>query len=120
MRLSDVDIGRLLGLKYFNLDLKQLINLYFNPDSLLVSTSDNLTRTPPPLFPFFSLVALANTLASLRLQLMKATMLAESSTYFIFSPGSLHSRDVYRRESGRRCTCSFFLTFLSLNFENVT
>ena len=30
---------------------------------------------------------------------------------FIFSPGSLHYRDVYRRESGRCCTLSFFLTF---------
>ena len=50
------------------------INLYFNPDSLLLSTSCNLTRSPPPLLPlpFSALVAPANTLVSLLLQLMKA------------------------------------------------
>ena len=45
----------------------------------------------------------------LLLQLLKATLLAESS--FIFSPGSLHYADVYRRESGRCRTLPFFLTF---------
>ena len=48
---------------------------------------------------------------SLRLKLMKATVLAESSLYFIFSPGYLHYYDVYRHESGR-CHCfPLFLTF---------
>jgi hypothetical protein len=43
-------------------------------------------------------------------QLMKATVLAESSIlYFIFSPGSLHYSDVYRCESGRCRTLPFFL-----------
>ena len=43
------------------------------------------------------------------LQLMKVTVLAESS--FIFSPGSLHYADVYRHESGRCHILPFFLTF---------
>ena len=29
-------------------NLKQHVNLYFKPDSLTVSTSNNLTRLPPP------------------------------------------------------------------------
>ena len=37
----------------------------------------------------------------LRLQLMKATKLAESSLYFTFLSGSFHSSVVYRRESGK-------------------
>jgi hypothetical protein len=46
------------------------------------------------------------------LQLMEATVLAESSIlYFIFSPGSLCFGDVYRCESGRCRTLPFFLTF---------
>ena len=45
---------------------------------------------------------------SLLLQLMKATVLAESS--FIFSLGSLCYIDLYRCESGRCCTLSFFLS----------
>ena len=45
------------------------------------------------------------------LQLMKATVLAESSIYFIFSPGSPRSSDVYRYESGRCRTLPFFLKF---------
>ena len=52
--------------------------MYFNPDYHLVSTSDNLTRPSPPLLPFFPLMALANTLLSLCLQLIKATVPAES------------------------------------------
>ena len=47
----------------------------------------------------------------LRLQPMKAKVLAETSLYFIFSLGSLCSSDVYRRESGRFRTLPFFLTF---------
>ena len=43
---------------------------------------------------------------SLFLQLMKATVLAESS--FIFSPRSIRYADVYRRESGRCRTLPFF------------
>ena len=46
---------------------------------------------------------------SLLLWLMKATVLAESS--FMFSLGSLHHVDVYRRESGRCCSLPFFVTF---------
>ena len=49
----------------------------------------------------------------LHLQLIKATVLAESSLYFIFSPGYLHYCDAYRQGSGRCCSLSFFLTFLS-------
>ena len=41
---------------------------------------------------------------------MKATVLAESSLYFIFSPSSLCSSDVCRHESGRCHTFPFFLT----------
>jgi hypothetical protein len=47
-----------------------------------------------------------------RLQLMKATVLAESPLYFIFSPESLRSSDVYRRESGRCHTLPFFLSII--------
>jgi hypothetical protein len=43
------------------------------------------------------------------LQLMKATMLAESS--FVFSPGSLCYNNVYRCESGRCHTLPFFIIF---------
>ena len=41
------------------------------------------------------LEALANTLVSLCLQLMKATVQAESFLFFIFPPGFLRSSDVY-------------------------
>ena len=54
------------------------------------------------------------TLVSLRLQLMKATVLAESSSYFIFSPGYLPYYNVYRCESGRCCLFPFFLTLIIL------
>ena len=93
-------------------NLKQHINLYFNLDSLPVTTFDNLTWPPPLLLPFSPIAAPANTWVSLRLQLMKATVLAESSLYFIFSLGSLCSSHVYRHESGRCCTLPFFLTRL--------
>jgi hypothetical protein len=42
---------------------------------------------------------------------MKVTMLVESFLYFIFSPGFLHSSDVYRRDSDRYHTLPFFLKF---------
>ena len=46
-------------------------------------------------------------------ELMKTTVLAESSSlYFIFLPGSLRYSDVYRHESGRCLTFFFFLTSL--------
>ena len=97
-------------------NLKRHINKYFNPDSLLLSISGNLTRPPPPILPFFPIAPPANTLVSLRLQLMKATVLAES--YFIFSLGSTCYADVYRRESRRCCTLPFFLTyFLSFHLS---
>ena len=46
-----------------------------------------------------------------KLWLSSATVLAESSLYFIFSLGSLCSSDVYRRESDRCHILSFFSTF---------
>ena len=54
----------------------------------------------------------SNTLIRICLQLMKATVLAESSLYLIFSLDSLRSSDVYRHESGRCRTLPFFLTLL--------
>ena len=57
---------------------------------------------------FLSLQALINPT---RLQLMKATVLAESSIYFIFSPDSLHSSNVFRYESGRCRSLPFVLRF---------
>ena len=45
--------------------------------------------------------------------MIKATVLAESSIYFIFSHSSLCSSNVYRCESGRYHSLPFFLTFLS-------
>ena len=69
VRLPDVDTGRLSGLKY---------SWYNVPNRwqtcLPISTSDNLTRPPPPLLPFSPLAAPANTLVSLHLQLMNATV----------------------------------------------
>ena len=87
-------------------NLKRHINLYFNPNSLPVSTSGNLTL-PPPLLLTFS--PPANTLVSLLLRLMKAKVLAESS--FIFSLDSLCYANVYRCESGRCRTLPFFQTY---------
>jgi hypothetical protein len=89
-------------------NLKWHIKLYFNPNNLQVSTSNNLTWLPPPLLPFFTLTAPTNTLVSLCLQLMKATVLAKSSLYFIFLLGSLCSSNVYRHESSRCCTFPYF------------
>ena len=58
---------------------------------------------------------LANTvvfITSRHRQMMKATVLAESSfLYFIFSLGSLHYGVVYRHESGKWWTLPFSLTF---------
>ena len=46
------------------------------------------------------------------LQLIKATVLTETSIlYFIFPPGSLRYGDVYRCESVKCHTLPFFLTF---------
>ena len=44
-------------------NLKQHINLYFNPDSVPVSTSGKLTRPTLPLLPFSLLAAPAKTLS---------------------------------------------------------
>ena len=53
-----------------------------------------------------------------RLQLVKATVLAESSTYFVYSPGSLCSSGVHKHESYRCHTLPLFLTFfLSFHFS---
>ena len=68
-----------------------------------------------PLLSFFLLAAPANTLVSLHLQLMKPTVLTESSLYFIFSLGSLCHSNVYRHESGRSHTLPFFLTFFIIS-----
>ena len=73
---------------------------------------------PHPYFPFPSLAAPANTLVSL--QLIKATVLAESSLYFIFSPGSLQYNDAYRHESSRCHTLPFFLTDYFTNYTKET
>jgi len=56
-------------------------------------------------------VAFINCRHRLHLQLMKATVLIESFLYFIFSLGYLCYCYVYRCESGRCCTFSFFLKF---------
>ena len=50
-------------------------------------------------------------------ELMKATVLAESSIYFIFSPGYLCSSKFYRHESGRCHALPFFLQFLSVHSQ---
>ena len=46
-------------------NLKSHINLFLNPVSLLVSTFNNLSRPPPVLFQFSSLLVSANALVSL-------------------------------------------------------
>ena len=48
------------------------------------------------------------TLEKLKYIELKATVLAESSIHFFFSPGSLHSSDVYRLKSGKSLTLPFF------------
>ena len=63
--------------------------------SCKLTTSGSLTQPPPPLFPDSPLVAPANTSVSLPLQLMKATVLVESSILYSFSSSSVHSSDVY-------------------------
>ena len=89
-----------------------IINFFSNPDYPQVSTSDNLIRAPLPLLPFTPLAAPANILVSLRIQLIKVTVLDENSIYFIFSLGFLRSSSVYRYKSGRGChTLPFFFTF---------
>ena len=69
-------------LSMFTTNLKWHIHLYFKANSLPVSTSGNLTRSPPPLLPLYPLMALVHTLVSLILQLI--VVLTESS--FIVSP----------------------------------
>ena len=85
--------------------------------SSVIDIHSSLTWPPPLLLPFFPLAAPANTLVSLHLQLMKATVLAESTLYFIFSLGSLHSSDIYRWKSGTCRTLPFFLTFYLSRFS---
>ena len=48
---------------------------------------------------------------------MKATVLTESSIYFIFLHGFLRSSDVYGHESGRCHSLRFFLTFYLSRFS---
>ena len=83
------------------------------PSVFRYKTSNNLTRPPLPLLPFFPLATPANTLVSLRLQSMKATVLAESSLYFTVSPDSLCFSNVYRHESCRCRILPFFLAFVT-------
>ena len=71
-------------------NVKRHVNSFLNPANSQVSTFDSLTRPPSPLLPIFPLAAPANTRVILLLQLMKATVLAESTSYFIFSAGYLH------------------------------
>ena len=66
----------------------------------------SLTLTSPS-----PLAAPANTLVSLCLLLTKATVLAQSSSHFIFSSGYLRYCEVYIHESGRCRTLPLFLTF---------
>ena len=47
----------------------------------------------------------------------RATVLAESSSYFIFSLGYLHDYDVYRHESGRCHSLSFSYTVLICSYH---
>ena len=63
-------------------NMKLHINLSLNFANSSVSTFYSLTWPPHPFFSFPPLAAPANTLVSLLLQLMKGTVLAESS-YFI-------------------------------------
>ena len=63
---------------------KQYINSFFSPNSFLVSTSGNLTWLPPSPLPFTTLAAPANIMVSLPLQLMKATVLADSSCFHLY------------------------------------
>ena len=80
-------------------------NSYFNPDISRYQHTINLTWLPPPLLPFSLLVAPANIMVSLPLQLMKATMLAAESFLFFFQ----NYEDIYRHESGR---CRTLLPFV--------
>ena len=65
-------------------NMKRHINSFWNPAHSQVSTSNSLIQPPPPLLPTSPLAAPANILVSLLLQLMKATVLAESSEYIHF------------------------------------
>ena len=56
---------------------------------------------------------------TLRSQMMRATLLVKSSLYFIFSPGSPCSINVYRCESGKCHTLPFFLTIFNLFINSV-
>ena len=71
---------------------------------------DSLTRPPPSLFSVSLLAAPANNLVSLPLQLMKATVLAESFN-FIYFHCDVCSDYVYRHESGRCHSLPFFLIY---------
>ena len=64
----------------------------------------------------------ANTVTSIScscLQLMKATVLAESCIYFTFSLSYLRSSDVYRHESARCHNLTLFLTFMIMIFKSI-
>ena len=54
----------------------------------------------------------------IHLQLIKVTVLAESSIYFIFSPGSLRSSNVYGLESIRCHTLPQFHFFIDSSLFN--
>ena len=75
------------ALNHVRTNLKQHINLYFNPDNFPVSTSGNLTWPLPPVLPFTSSATSANTLVSLLQQLMKPQ-------FWLKAPLSFH-RNLY-------------------------
>ena len=96
MRLSDADIGGLSGLKY-----KLICCFKLASDMVRGGIWKFVNDTGGPAFLERELMG------SLRLQLMKATILAET-LYFIFSPVSF-CFSIYRHESVRCVTLPFFL-----------
>ena len=92
-------------------NLKWHINLYFNPNSLPVSASGNLTEPPPPLLPFYPLAAPTNTLVSLLHSWWKPQCCLKALSYVLFFHSSLCNGDAYRHESGRCRTLHLFLIF---------
>jgi hypothetical protein len=72
-----------------------------------------LAASPIPL-PFFALAAPASIIISLHLQLMRATVLAESSCFYLFSLDFVYSMAVCRHESDRCCTFLPLLTYVNI------
>ena len=59
----------------------------------------------------------ANTVTFISYRIDWATVLAESSSFFFFSPSHLHYEDVYRHELGRCRSLPFFLSFYFSRFS---